>query len=65
MTRSAAIVPMLVAFCFLVVEEVDQAVIGWIAAAFLVVVPPGGKISQGTLLHGLLFTLGFLALVYQ
>lgn len=41
MMRSTAIVPTLMTSCFSVVKEVNQAMIGWIVAAFLALVAHG------------------------
>ncbi len=48
MMRSAVIVPVVMASCFVVAEEVNQAMIGWVlAAAFLAFVARRVKCGEG------------------
>jgi hypothetical protein len=49
--------PTLMASCFLVVKEVNQAVIGWMSAAFLVFVAHGVKLVRAARSQGLLSAL--------
>jgi hypothetical protein len=59
MMRSAVVVPALKTTCFLVVKEVNQAVIGWIAAAFLVFMACGLKSGRAAHLQRLPSALAF------
>ncbi len=56
---SAVIVPTLMASCFLVFEEMNQAVIGWIAAAFLAFMAHRVDSARAACLQGLLSALLF------
>jgi hypothetical protein len=59
MMRSAGIVPALMASYFSAVEEVHQAMIGWMAAVFLAFLIHGVKSVRAACLQGMLPIMAF------